>query len=287
MSFVGKILVVLQVVLSICLMAFAGAVSATHDNWRKKVTTLEASVKSKSEEVTNLQAQMKKVEDDMRAQVAQREQEVGELRVKNLQITGDLDTLNDKYNSLAESEKSKKAIADIAIEDDKARQIETLRLRELYRTALAGKDEEFKKKVVLEDKSFEQAVLIEQLKRDHLAMMKENKTLKDALLAQGLPTEVEEHQRGKTPPPSVAGEVLNTVRPKQGGELVEISLGSDDGLLKGNELFVYRLGGANGGSKYLGKIRIEFTSPDRAVGAVMDKAKNGIIQAGDAVSTKL
>ena len=41
MSFIGKILVVMQLVLSICLMAFAAAVSTYQTNWKLKTETVQ------------------------------------------------------------------------------------------------------------------------------------------------------------------------------------------------------------------------------------------------------
>jgi hypothetical protein len=41
------------------------------------------------------------------------------------------------------------------------------------------------------------------------------------------------------------------------------------------------------GAKYLGQIKIVRVSADRAVGSVVQRAKNGIIEEGDHVSTKL
>ena len=43
MSFVGKILVVVQLVLSVLFMAFAGAVQSAHVNWRPISLTLTLS----------------------------------------------------------------------------------------------------------------------------------------------------------------------------------------------------------------------------------------------------
>jgi hypothetical protein len=87
------------------------------------------------------------------------------------------------------------------------------------------------------------------------------------------------------PPPLVSGYVLNT-KPadRQGPELVEISIGSDDGLAKGHRLQVYRL---KGSGQYLGEIKITYVEEDRAVGEVILKTKNGIIQREDNVTTKL
>jgi hypothetical protein len=44
------------------------------------------------------------------------------------------------------------------------------------------------------------------------------------------------------------------------GNLVEVSLGSDDGLQRGNEMQLYRA------NAHLGRVTITVTSPDRAVG---------------------
>jgi hypothetical protein len=71
---------------------------------------------------------------------------------------------------------------------------------------------------------------------------------------------------------------------KSGVELVEITLGSDDGLAVGHELYVYRNGGQG---KYLGQIRIVHLEPDRAVGRVLPETKNGVIERDDNVSTRL
>jgi hypothetical protein len=68
---------------------------------------------------------------------------------------------------------------------------------------------------------------------------------------------------------------------RNGSELVEIDAGSDVGLAKGHVMFVYR------GVKYLGKIRLDMVDYRTAVGVVIDSTKNGEIQRGDIVTTKL
>jgi hypothetical protein len=63
--------------------------------------------------------------------------------------------------------------------------------------------------------------------------------------------------------------------------LVEVSLGSDDGLKAGHTLQVYR------GKRYLGQITIRSTVPDRAIGQIDKQLQRGPIQMGDNVTTKL
>jgi len=78
-------------------------------------------------------------------------------------------------------------------------------------------------------------------------------------------------------PPKVEGRVL-AVGAK---DLIEISIGADDGLKEGHALEVYR------GNTYLGRITIIKTSPDRAVGQIVKELQRGQIKQGDNVSTKL
>jgi hypothetical protein len=78
------------------------------------------------------------------------------------------------------------------------------------------------------------------------------------------------------PPKGVPGIVLAATT-----DNVEISLGSDDGLLVGHVLDAYR------GSTYLGKIQVIKVDTDRAVCKVLAQFRKGIIQANDRVSTGL
>ena len=62
--------------------------------------------------------------------------------------------------------------------------------------------------------------------------------------------------------------------------LVEISLGSDDGVLKGHKLDVYHTKDA---SSYVGRIEVVNTKPDKAVCKIHPKLKKGEIQVSDRV----
>ena len=64
-------------------------------------------------------------------------------------------------------------------------------------------------------------------------------------------------------------------------DLIEISLGADDGLKEGHTLDVYR------GNTYLGRVVIRRTAPDRSVGQIMKELQRGQIRKGDHVTTKL
>ncbi len=76
-------------------------------------------------------------------------------------------------------------------------------------------------------------------------------------------------------PPAVTGAV-SAVK----DNMVEITLGLDDGIRIGNELDVFR------GSSHVGRIRITRSVPDKAIGQIMLEHARGFIVVGDRVDTK-
>ncbi len=66
---------------------------------------------------------------------------------------------------------------------------------------------------------------------------------------------------------------------------MEISIGSDDGLAVGQELYVFRI---QPRAEYIGKVRIVSVYPDQAVAEVIGNTVSGKkIQEGDIVSSTL
>ncbi len=80
--------------------------------------------------------------------------------------------------------------------------------------------------------------------------------------------------------PTVEG-LVSQIERKAGGQLVEVTVGADDGLKVGNTLEISR------GSKYLGRVEIIETSPDKSVGRVDRRYQQGQIQEGDRVATRI
>jgi predicted RNase H-like nuclease (RuvC/YqgF family) len=79
------------------------------------------------------------------------------------------------------------------------------------------------------------------------------------------------HARGK----------ITGTRRADGAQLIEISIGYDDGVRPGQTVEIFR------GDRYLGRAEILRAEPDRAVGQVIRKSQIGQIQEQDDVATKL
>jgi len=288
MSFVGKILVVVQVILTILFMAFAGAVSATHTSWKEKHDKLSQQLSAKTKELADEQSRARKVTDDLTSQVAAVTQEAALKDAENRDLKGRLDTITAENDQNKTTAAVKTQLAGIAAEDNIARQDEAVLVREV----LKKRGEAYEAQVVANKKLIdEQTTLtknLESLNTRYETVLKEKAVLEQILVANKLSTDPKSYAELRSPPPKVRGKVLEASKKKQGAELIAISLGSDDGLSKGDTMTVYRSGLATHESpKFLGKIQIVRLDPDKAVGMVIDKSKNSLIQEGDDVTTGL
>jgi RNA polymerase sigma-70 factor (ECF subfamily) len=88
------------------------------------------------------------------------------------------------------------------------------------------------------------------------------------------------------PPPSVEGVIRKVDNPNK---RVELTIGSDDGLVAGHELFVYRVQRPAQPSwdfELLGQIRIIAADPDQSIAKVIATLQGKIIKEGDKVSAQ-
>ena len=86
-----------------------------------------------------------------------------------------------------------------------------------------------------------------------------------------------------TSPDAVVPQVRGIISKSQrtaGSQLIEVTVGADDGLKPGHTVEVFR------GDRYLGRAEILKTEPDRAVGRVLRQFQQGQIQEGDDVATR-
>jgi hypothetical protein len=83
------------------------------------------------------------------------------------------------------------------------------------------------------------------------------------------------------PPRGLAPRLDGLVTAVSDNNLIEVSVGSDDGLRSGDTVEVYR------GASYLGRAEVLRTAPDKAVAKILRQYRRGTIQKGDRVATRL
>ena len=285
MTFVGKVLVVVQLVLAVCFMAFAGAVYTAETNWKKKATDADTAAQQARSDASAANQQLEQAKTELGGQVAELNQRValreGELKQASDQLARTEQQLQEARTAADRAT----AVANVSEEQARFRQEETLRQRERNQRLQGQIDELLASVRNYEDTLFQKNLSIEQMEVRHQELIDQLATYRDILLTNNLSLNPEDYGDllvKADPPPRVKGQVLNTeVSKTSGTEFVEVSLGSDDGFQKGHTLDVYR------GDQYLGKIRLTTVYPDRAVGQVVTRPRNGTIKKGDNVTPRI
>jgi hypothetical protein len=290
MSFVGKILVVVQLVLSVLFVSFAAAVNTAHVNWRKEAIKAQDQVKKVQSELNDEKQNLETAKAQFKSDTDKAEARATAAEAKNVDLEDQVKkALEEVKNAQRESAVANEQ-AQIAREEAKFRREETVTQREDNTRLLASRDELFKSRRDLYDQVEASKVDLE-VARSRNKELLQQLALRDRKLSElGISPDDPSLVANISVPPRVEGKVTGTQGVKAVGrsELIEISLGSDAGLVKGHELFVWRSGLSAGGKvKYLGKIRIDSTEKDRAVATVLEKDRGGEIEKGDNVSTRL
>jgi hypothetical protein len=276
MNWLGKVFVVVILLMSVVFMSLSMAVYAMHKNWKTEAERLSTSLTQLKAEKTALEtAHNQRVQELEREATAatQRavtlEQEKVDLDTSSKQLQTELDTLRQNQRDGIAAVASTQAINQTL-----AGEVGDLR----------GKIREEQQK---RDSLFKQALdateQLHQANGEYNATRERNEQLTKQVA--GMTTVMRENRLDPaTDPnsvvPSVEGVVTRYER-KNGAQLVEISIGADDGLKEGNTLEVSR------GSKYLGRVEVIETSPDKSVGRVDRRFQQGQIQEGDRVATRI
>jgi hypothetical protein len=283
MTFVGKLVVILQIALSVLFMAFAAGVYAVQTNWKTVADKSEADNKKLQTTLSDTQVEFEKHKTEAAARIADAEKRATRAEGINTGLQRQNKTLTNTLELTTTERDNARSLSTISAEEAKVRREEALTEREINAKLYDTQDELVAGNRNLRDKLFSEVLKVGVLAAKHEVLLEDAALLRKVVRANGLDTDRKKYADDTEPPPVVSGLVLNTKASKRNEiEFAEISIGSNDGLAEGHVLFVYRSSG-----KYLGKIKIVYVDPDKAVGTVMIKAKNGIIQRGDNVTTKL
>jgi hypothetical protein len=270
-------------------MAFAGAVYTVQTNWKTKSDQAQSQVGKVQTDLNNVQAEFNQYKSDAQSKVQQATDESNRVKGLNAGLEQQVATLTTQLNTTKTEASTQRDQAIIASQEAKDRYNEAIEQRKINTNLHESTNDLITRLRVAEDKNFNLAVEMNQIREKQSTLLADFADAKRILRDAGLDLNTRTAATSKAPPPLVVGLVLETKKTdRTGNELVEISVGSDDGLLEGHSLYVYRTGLIGGDrARYLGKIQLLHVTPDRAVGSIVERAKNGVIEKGDNVSTQL
>jgi len=285
-NFVGKIFVVLITVMSLVFMAFAVAVYSTHKNWRDVVMNpsqapgkplgLKPQLDQARTENNNLQLQIEGLKKSIETELAGRRTQVAKLEQEKADLTQRRDEL--QRAQAAEVEQTRRAIAAMEATQKTLEKLrdEVTGLRAKIVEVSQDRDKHFARMVELTDQLQQADGRLKLLEARNTEMLEQKARMAQVLDRHGL----DEFEPVDNIPPKIDGVVL-AVGDKG---LLELSLGSDDGLRAGHTLEVYRHEAAN--SKYLGRVEIVDLEPDRSVAKIIPQFRKGVIQKEDRVASR-
>jgi hypothetical protein len=289
MNLIGKILTFLIFILSIIFMTLVLAVYATHKNWRDAVLTPQEQVTATKPLglkyiLEDEKAKNKKLNDDLERLTQEKAKELDakvqaltKLENENSLMNDQIKELQQSVNKYETAERTTVAALKVTQEESAKFRGEVEGLRSEAEKAQSDRDAHFREVVRMTDE-------MHQLINDMTELKNRNTTL-SADLAKAREVlrhnDLTENTDISGTPPRVDG----LVEVVQGGGLVEISIGSDSGIQKGHKLDLYRVGSA--GNKYVGRVEVLKTSPDKAVCKIIPSFQQSEVQKGDRVASKL
>ncbi len=276
MNWLGKVFVVVILIMSLVFMGLSMAVYATHKNWRLVSDGLTAQLaEAKAQNVRDTSTHNRLVEDLEREKTSATQQAVKleaekvALDEHNKQTQAELDGLRQNQR-----EHIAAVAATQAINQTLAGEVGGLRQK--IREEQQARDRVFKNALDATEQLHQAAGEYNSARERSEQLTKQVAGMTTVMREKGIDPATEPG----SVVPTVEG-VVSQIRRTAGAQLVEVTIGADDGLKTGNTLEVSR------GDKYLGRLEIIETSPDKSVGRVNRRFQQGQIQEGDRVATRI
>lgn len=272
MNLIGKIFVVLIFVMSLVFMAFAVAVYGTHQNWKEAAAKTKQQLDNAKQQQAKAEEEKTRLEAEIAREAVAKRQALAKLETERDELQQQRDATLKERDELMVKDKAAIAALDTAQQNLAKLTTEVDSLRGEIRESQAERDRHFDQVVKLTDQTHQAQGELARLKERELQLAEQISRASQVLDRHSLSID--------TPldgiPPLVRGKVLAINQ----DNMVEISLGRDDGLRVGHTLEIFR------GDKYLGRVEVLHTETDRAVARIIPGFKKGPIQRGDDVTTR-
>ncbi len=276
MNWLGKVFVVVILIMSLVFMGLALAVYATHKNWQQVSLDLNKKLTDAKSENAKLQTEHNRRVEDLEREKTIAEQQVAKLDAERVSLAERNTSIQAELDSLRQNQRDHIAAFDATQKINVGLAGEVTNLRTTIRSTMQDRDKLFKTALDATEELHKAA-------GEYNAARERNEQLTKQVAGKDIVMREKGIDPNTAPGsvvPIVEG-VISKIERKAGGQLVEVTIGADDGLKTGNTLEVSR------GAKYLGRVEIIQTTPDKSVGRVDRSFQQGQIQEGDRVATRI
>lgn len=272
MNLIGKILVTLVFVMSLVWLGFAVTVYSTHQNWKEKAANLKKDIATREQQKTELQTKLTEETKRLQGEITAAQDLIGKAQTERDKLTTAVAAQQTEIAAKEEAIRQAVAAAQTANQNLAAADAKVEKLRQDIEDIRKQRDDNFKSIVALTDEK--NSLLSDKSQLDAANANLADQVAKAKLVLDRNGLSINTNVDGV--PPKVDGIVLQVA-----DDLIEMSIGSDDGLSQGHTLDVSR------SSKYIGRVSIVRTSPDRSVGKIIPGYIQGKIEKDDRVSTRI
>jgi hypothetical protein len=280
MNLLGKVFVVLILVMSVVFMTLAMAMYATHKNWREIVedpqSGLRAQLQRSQAEYDQLKTQYNRRESELTGELEASVQQVRKLETERVALVDRNTGIQSELDQLKQDQRDATAAVAATQQNNEKLAEEVTGLRQDIRTNQQLRDQAFNTTLQATEDLHQSKGQLDSAQERNRQLTSQVSGMTHVMRESGIDP--------NTSPDAVKPRVdgfVSQVKRVAGAQLIEVTIGSDDGLKPGHTVEVFR------DSKYLGRIEILKTSPDKAVGRVDRRFQQGQIQEGDRVATQL
>ncbi|BBO30676.1 hypothetical protein [Lacipirellula parvula] len=273
MNLLGKIFTVLILLASVSLMVIAMFVYATHRNWKEAYDKVNAQLAQEQTAKADLEAKYQQQISQLKSEQTAALQDVAKLETERNVIVSQNQTIQKEVDLLRQDQAESVGMVKATGENVSRLTDEVTGLRNDVRVAQQDRDEQFHTTLKATSELHSVGGQLQQLQERSAQVVAQLADVTAKAKEAGVNTEGEYI-------PRVRGKV-SKIQPNASGQLIEITIGADDGVRQGQTIEIFR------GDRYLGRAEILRADPDRAVGQVIRKFQQGQIQENDDVATKL
>jgi hypothetical protein len=281
MTFVGKILVIVIMAFSLLFLGISTVVFTSSKNWMTATKDEQKKVEDLKKKLQDAQAvsdAAKKGLEDAKAAFAE------ETKVLSQRLTS-IDSENKQH--IEEETNARKELvaaqetAKSTLDEVTAKREQTNLLRQQL-SAVEKQANEFKlRQAELNDKIRELERILESATKNNSDLREKVAKFSTLLRQNGLSDDISQIKGLESPPPVVGA--VTRIDPTN--HVLEASIGSDDGLVVGHQLYIFR---TTPRPEYVGKATIVTVEPDQSVLKVVGNTYQGKkIKEGDVVSSTI
>jgi len=280
MTFVGKILVICIMGFSLVFLGISTVVFTTATNWNAEskkrgeiIQKTQGQLNDAKAQLTSAETKLDQAKNDQEKALAERQTRIADLTKQVTDAEGEMTQARSQLEVAQNNAK-------VSLAEATARKGQIDVLTETLSKAQAQANQFNAQNIELRD----QIRILEREKATAEQNAKDLRSFNGRAIAylnkMGVSPEKVNSLDPNSVPPAVEGKVTELDPTRRS---MEISIGSDDGLAVGQELYVFRI---QPRAEYIGKVKIVSVYPDKAVAEVIGNTVNGKkVQENDIVSS--